>query len=431
MKLQLFLVSFIIFTSAIDTGYFWQITDIHSQWFYKTGSDPELGCQAGSGNAGKFGSFHCDTPSVLTDSAFQFMQSKLKNPDFIVWTGDIMPHLKVMKYVKHDEDVLIEATRNFTNLVSKYFRDVPLVPVLGNHDVEPHAHQWAGVDRSSVYKRVLELFRQHIPSSQDTLFLHGGYYEICPHVDWCFLLLNTNPYFTLDKQAGDIEDPLDQFVYLETKLQSYRKAGKRALIATHVPIGVSSAQPFFIDMWPTHHNRLMNILKKNADLIIGYLAGHEHTDSFRVMRNENGHSFPVFAAPAILVEAHDVAKVGHLGNNPGVRLFKYDRATGDLLDYEQYWMNLTLSNEKGVALWNLEYRASSFFGIENLNGDSMMEAYHKLVDCPELFHEYWTYQHVLKPKPKISDDARRIHLCGIKYIDLLDVYLCHLGRKDL
>ena len=99
-------------TVNANSGYFWQITDIHyqvfnflktfSQYFfvfiqpeyYEGASVLKNSCTSGTGDAGKFGSKEllggCDTPLITLQSTFQFMKRTHPRPDFILYTGDIV-----------------------------------------------------------------------------------------------------------------------------------------------------------------------------------------------------------------------------------------------------------------------------------------------------------------------------------------------------
>ena len=46
--------------------------------------------QAG-GKASKYGSYKCDSPRILVESAFKAMKTLVPDPEFILWTGDSDP----------------------------------------------------------------------------------------------------------------------------------------------------------------------------------------------------------------------------------------------------------------------------------------------------------------------------------------------------
>lgn len=74
-------------STAVETKTFWALTDVHISDDYVAGSAPKTFCTSGSGSAGKFGTFNCDSPQpTLVASAFEFMK---QNPaDGVFWLGD-------------------------------------------------------------------------------------------------------------------------------------------------------------------------------------------------------------------------------------------------------------------------------------------------------------------------------------------------------
>ena len=52
--------------------------------------------------------------------------------------------------------------------------------------------------------------------------------------------------------------------------------------------------------------------------------------------------------------------------NSAVRPFSYDPETSELLNYEQYWANLTEANDEGRISWNKLYDPVSLFGMAGI-----------------------------------------------------------------
>ena len=68
----------------------------------------------------------------------------------------------------------------------------------------------------------------------------------------------------------------------------------------------------------------------------------------------------MFMAPAVTPWKSTLAVVG--ANNPAVRLYSYNRTTGAIIDYVQYFMDLKLSTKAERAIWGVEYSSKSLFG---------------------------------------------------------------------
>ena len=52
---------------------------------------------------------------------------------------------------------------------------------------------------------------------------------------------------------------------------------------------------------------------------------------------------PMFLSPAVTPWKSTLPGVGY--NNPSIRLYAYNRSSLDILDYSQYYLNLTKANE--------------------------------------------------------------------------------------
>ena len=57
--------------------------------------------------------------------------------------------------------------------------------------------------------------------------------------------------------------------------------------------------------------------------------------------------------------------------NPALRAIKYDTTTLQIIDIEQYYVNLTAANLQGEATWLLEYSYSDSYGVENVGAVAM------------------------------------------------------------
>lgn len=81
----------------------------------------------------------------------------------------------------------------------------------------------------------------------------------------------------------------------------------------------------------SHYNvKFLNILKTYSDCIHLQLYGHHHTDTFKLIKDGNDLKGVGLLAPAVTPWRSTLApETG--ANNPGLRLFKYDMETGEVL----------------------------------------------------------------------------------------------------
>lgn len=119
------------------------ITDIHLDLDYVEGAKTECGfiacCRAVNGftdikskKAGKYGHYNCDTPLDLITSMGEFMNSEIK-PEAIFWTGDTVPH---NMHEETDYQEKIKYVKRATEFFDANFTNLPLYPVMGNHDFQ-------------------------------------------------------------------------------------------------------------------------------------------------------------------------------------------------------------------------------------------------------------------------------------------------------
>ena len=124
---------------------FLQITDIHLDPYFKTGSRTDCGepvcCRSDSGRVGTISSMagvcgeymECDTPYFTVENTLKRIRSS--HPDIDLWlmTGDLLPH-DIWEYNRNDTLAQLRFT---TGLINQYSRDTPVLPLIGNHEAVP------------------------------------------------------------------------------------------------------------------------------------------------------------------------------------------------------------------------------------------------------------------------------------------------------
>ena len=74
-------------------------------------------------------------------------------------------------------------------------------------------------------------------------------------------------------------------------------------------------------------------------------------------------------------------------NNPGIRLFKYDKINGQvtwnfislefrflffqIIDYDQFYLDLAQANSAGTASWRLEYSFLEYYSLNEISATEM------------------------------------------------------------
>ena len=60
------------------------------------------------------------------------------------------------------------------------------------------------------------------------------------------------------------------------------------------------------------------------------------------------------------------------GGNPSYRIYLIDSETKNIVDYEQYRMNMTYANTKGTAVWTLSHKGTQLFNVSDLTQHEAM-----------------------------------------------------------
>ena len=121
--------------------------------------------------------------------------------------------------------------------------------------------------------------------------------------------------------------------------------------------------------------------------------------------------------------------IGGRSNNPSIRLVRYDRDTGAALDIEQYYLNLTEANIRGNTQWELEYKATEYYGQPNMGTSSLHEIANSFLTDNELFNKYYTANGVSFNTSEICDgECKYVLFCSATKVDYTEYENC---MKDL
>nr|CAD7395749.1 unnamed protein product [Timema cristinae] len=318
-------------------------------------------------------------------------------------------------------DHQLSVLQNLTDLLRHTFSSQFVFPVLGHEDPNPALGQ--------SYREVADLWRHWLPTEALHTFNKGGYYTIEQKIRKLRLVaINTNLYTGL---GGDEEDPKDQWAWLESVLDKSRRNKETVYLVGHIPPGVDerqsgaflSHQAAFLERFNT---RYLLLVRKYSDVIVGQFFGHLHSDSFRVVYKNNGRPVSwMFISPAV-----SPRRTPSGANNPGLRLYKFDTDTGQVLDYVQYYLDLMAANQRDQAEWQPEYNLSSYYGLNEVSPASLnnlAESFITLEGRP-LFDRYYRANSVRlhhNSDPRACDSSCAYnHYCAVTQLDYTDFRGC-------
>ncbi|XP_057663020.1 acid sphingomyelinase-like phosphodiesterase 3a isoform X2 [Diorhabda carinulata] len=304
-------------------GYFWHITDIHYDGHVYSHGDARKGCwrsdyEGGKGKGarrqmGRFGDYSCDSTWELIESAAQLMMTRhYDNVEFVLWTGDGISH----SARRLPDSIQRKLLQNLTDLLGKTFKSQFVFPALGHDD--PFGKE-----------ELTKMWSRWLPTDSLKTFQSGGYYIFeRKMLKLQIVVLNTN----LMKRGENDEDALQQWVWLDSVLAKFQKNGETVYLVGHVPPGLnerqrgSTASKHFAYL-DYHNKRYLDIVRKYAGIIAGQFFGHLHSDTFKVIYSTNGKPISwAMVAPSVTPK-----RTIDGPNNPGLRLYKFDKDTGQVL----------------------------------------------------------------------------------------------------
>ncbi len=270
--------------AAADNGYFAQITDIHLDLRYAPNSadhcypGSKLGtrcCRVGLTAeepydlCGKWGSYFCDTPLSLVKLGFKWLHKmhQVEPIDFVLWTGDTVNH--------HDFDqnwdLNINELEVVTSLFYEYLPDIPVYPVLGNHDTFP-IDQMNSPPSKNITDFMIKYWMEPwlSPECKETI-RKGGYWTMLIRPGWRIIGINSLYYDSNNFIYGKPNvDTAQQFEWLNTTLHKACNNNETVWIIGHIFPGAGESMSWFNELFPHL------FLDTNA---ISFW-GHSHRDQF-------------------------------------------------------------------------------------------------------------------------------------------------------
>ena len=368
-----------------------QITDIHLDTQYiENGAvfcDEPVCCRTPASNysrikSGKFGYLgHCDTGLELLQSVID--KTYELQPDFIIWTGDNSPH----NSKNSSQDDNYEATIIVKELLDEKFNaSIPIYPALGNHEKYPA--DLFKTSEKELLEEYAEIFKDYFYEEQayESFKKYGYYTEKYKDTNLRIVVLNClvcdawNFYII----GGRHQLAKDEFKWLEDVLRKAEKDGEYIYLIDHFPLN-SNFQ------LTECAQRLRALLDRFDYIVRGYFSGHTHLDDISPVRT--------FFEPKPIININYIAPpiTTYPGRNPSFRQFIIDSNTKNLIDYEQYRLNITDANSKGVAEWYIAYNATGLFNVTdlteldkifkiNVDGDYIIQRYAEGKDEKKVLH---------------------------------------------
>ncbi|XP_031829471.1 cyclic GMP-AMP phosphodiesterase SMPDL3A [Nomia melanderi] len=388
-------------------GYFWHITDIHYDPKYSTQGNAASMCwdKRNSGDsgrirldrrlAGEFGDYSCDSPWALIESAARAMRSQRgEGIEFVLWTGDALTRTASMS-----AELRLQCLRNLTDLLSRTFKEQFVFPALGHEDL--------GVS----FSQLAALWQQWLPQEALDTFQTAGYYTIEQRSEkYRIIFLNTNLWLhiadnhrTAASTIDNTEDPFGQWSWFQSTLDTARRKKETVYIVGHTPPGMDERESGAAAYSEQHNNKYQQTVRLYSDIIRGQFFGHWHSDTFRVVYSDTGPPVSwIMMAPSISPNTPGGP------NNPGLRLYKFETNTGQVLDYTQYYLDLPEANSIGKANWLVGYSLLEHYGLQEITPISLHDLADRLTQANDnAFVRYYAANTVFLPR-----EVEQVWGCG-------------------
>ncbi|NVB36767.1 metallophosphoesterase [Pseudenhygromyxa sp. WMMC2535] len=364
-----------------------------------------------------------DTSFALLDSSLRALADQLGSPaagepapEFVVISGDFLAHHFRRKFdaamATQQDDARDEAAyRRFVDktlaFVTAELRaatgELPIFPALGNND--SYCGDYALAASGDFLRMAAATWAPQVSpetgeESEDLreafteTFAVGGYYQLPSPSDPEHRLIVLNTTFwsaNYDRDAcgepSPDESPSElQFEWLSTALAEAREAGEHVWLIYHIPPGINvypAAHPEHDDdqkpgcgdgaalFWRAGAEAaFLHMLDDYGETITASLAGHIHTDDFRLRTISGAATELVHITPAISPM---------FGNNPSYQVIDFEATEATLEDYSTRYLDLSAEQPR----WAEEYRFSATYDLPRYDLDGVEALRRRLRDEPE------------------------------------------------
>lgn len=391
-----FLITLLLPIVSSDKGYFLQISDVHYDEFYRTGSPATCyGEKIGFGCcrtydiskypyriAGEFGDANCDVSELLIEETFKYFNKTNLKLDYIIWTGDSAGHHIPTQTMKQNMD----AVQKVTDLLNKYFPTTQIFPSIGNHDTYPIdqlSPPFGTENNTIVSSAISKMWSPWLDEEANKTLSYGGYYTIKATETLRIISLNTLYYdrFNIIELFADDPDPAGQWSWLKNTLYMARKNKEKVWLIGHIYPGSGEATY-------NYTCSLQSLVSEYSDIIVSNFWGHSHKDQLILYKNAAGN-----------VVNHGYVIPSIIPNYwySSARVYEYDKENYNILNYYQYNLNVSDQQVTYDLYYDLYYDAQNNYGLVDLSTKNWEDFAQQLPYNSILLERYYTNYYSSNP----------------------------------
>uniref|UniRef100_A0A1A9WG54 Sphingomyelin phosphodiesterase C-terminal domain-containing protein n=1 Tax=Glossina brevipalpis TaxID=37001 RepID=A0A1A9WG54_9MUSC len=197
-------------------------------------------------------------------------------------------------------------------------------------------------------------------------------------------------------------------------------------IVGHIPPGsderhIGLQQNGHTTFTESNNKRYLELVRKYSSIIQGQFFGHLHSDSFRIIYDDKGKPVSwMMISPSVTPRKMSIGS-----NNPAMRLYKFDTDSGQVLDYTQYYTDLSATNANAEPNWVPEYNLTHYYALTDISAISL----HNFVDRFTSGDESWFLKYYRANSVRYHNDrcdavCMLNHYCAITRIDYKEFRQC-------
>jgi sphingomyelin phosphodiesterase len=302
--------------------------------------------------AGEFGDHHCDTPTTLEKSMYEYIKKEFPDAAFSLFTGDIVDHGLWNTSKPYNQDLIEHSYEMMTNNLNLVYGTA------GNHEAHPpniFEPKSVGNETQWVYDTLSQEWARWIGNASVEAKAIGAYSTKYPKGNLRVISLNTNMYYRLNfilYQKELEKDPNGQIAWLAKELDAAEKANESVYIIGHMPLGEA-------DALPDSSNYFDQVVNRYSTTIKAMFFGHTHLDHFEI-------SYSNYAARAhnnAIAISYICPSLTPTSGMPSFRVYDVDPDTFAVLDAKTYIADMDdKSYQTSGPTWRQYYSAKEIYG---------------------------------------------------------------------
>ncbi len=379
-----------------------------------------------------------ETNFNLFMAALKKMKATCPNPEFILFSGDLLAHHFAGYRSKFSSEEafhkFIMRTLEFIEYEFQvYFRDTPIIFTLGNND---SYKDYEIAPNGSFLHDTWDLFYSYYiqgkgasgKSAFKNTFLRGGNYSYLPTGSKTNRILSVNSNF-FSKKNDHKEQGMEQLKWLQSQLQTARQNKENVWILLHIPPGIDvggtvnsqgKRRDSIKQYWDAEYtdsggetflDKFLDLVREYPGVIKGIFSGHTHMDHFRLVfsKDYKPKAF-VHITPAISPQ---------FDNNPGFQVLTYDTQSFSVIDVNTYYYNYDKSN------WGKEYDFKKAYAKKQYNPQNLEDVHTSILTSRSVRKDFMDYYDVNNPKKSpVTNNNWNAYWCGITELTSSDFEAC-------